>query len=123
MQFSCHKISSESKENGVERTSCCDFKVGLNGKECLYCFQLAQGNKALSRGTIFIWFTAFRKCRHSLLEKKHTERPLSSLVPENVPAIWKMLIDDNDCTYQIMQKQFNIGYTAVHEIIEEELHT
>ncbi|PRD28310.1 UNVERIFIED_CONTAM: hypothetical protein NCL1_32757 [Trichonephila clavipes] len=33
-----------------------------------------------------------------------------------------MLMDDNRCTYQIIQKELNIRSIAVHKIIHEELH-
>ena len=33
-----------------------------------------------------------------------------------------MLIDDNRCTYQIIQKELDIGSAVIHKIIHEELH-
>ncbi|PRD32537.1 UNVERIFIED_CONTAM: hypothetical protein NCL1_20122 [Trichonephila clavipes] len=33
-----------------------------------------------------------------------------------------MLMDDNLCIYQMIQKELNIGSAAIHKIIHEELH-
>ena len=33
-----------------------------------------------------------------------------------------MLINDNCCTYQIIQKEFNIGCRAIPKLVYEELH-
>ena len=34
----------------------------------------------------------------------------------------KLLMDDNRCTYKMIQKELNIGSAAIHTIIHEELH-
>ena len=33
-----------------------------------------------------------------------------------------MLISDNRCTYQMLQKELKIGFAPIHKIIHEELH-
>ncbi|GFW75263.1 uncharacterized protein TNCV_4189181 [Trichonephila clavipes] len=67
-----------------------------------------------------------RKCfgnkgHNSLQDEEHTRRPRSAVIPDNVSAIRKMFTDDNRYTYQMIQKEINIGSAAMHKIIHEEL--
>ena len=47
---------------------------------------------------------------------------MPAVVPDNMSAIRKTLMDDNRYIYQIIQKEFDIGSAAIHKIIHEELH-
>ncbi|GFV13757.1 uncharacterized protein TNCV_3957721 [Trichonephila clavipes] len=89
----------------MELLSHYDFKAELNPEECIQRLPLAFG--AMSRG-----FKEF--CSQ---EEEHAGRP--AVIPDNVSVIRKMLFEDNRCTYQRKQKEFNFGSTA--KIIHEEL--
>ena len=52
---------------------------------------------------------------------KNTEKTLLAVIPKNEPVIQTQLIDDNRCTYQMIQKELNIASAAIHNIIHEEL--
>lgn len=99
-----------------------DFKAGLNQEECVQRLQLAFGDESPARATVFRWFKEFSRGRNFLQDEEHTGRPPSAVIPDNVSAIRKMLMDDNRCTYQMIQKELNIGSAAIHKIIHEELH-
>ena len=71
------------------------------------------GDEALAHAVVIRWFTEFLWDR-SLLDEEHTGKPLSAVIPENVLAIWKMLINDNQCTNQMLHKEFNNGPMATH---------
>ncbi|PRD25475.1 UNVERIFIED_CONTAM: hypothetical protein NCL1_40819 [Trichonephila clavipes] len=60
--------------------------------------------------------------RNSLQDVEHTGRSRSAVISDNVSTIRKMLMNDNRCTYQMIQKELNIGSAAMHKIIYEELH-
>ena len=51
--------------------------------------------------------------------RKKTKIP--DVIPEKMSAIRKMLIDDNHCTYQVIQKDLNIVSAAIHKIIYEKI--
>ncbi|GFU42259.1 oxysterol-binding protein-related protein 11 [Trichonephila clavipes] len=53
---------------------------------------------------------------------EHTGRPWLAVILDNGSAIQKLLMDDNRCTYQMIQKKLNIGSAAIHKIIHEELY-
>ena len=82
--------------------------------------QLAFGDESPARATVFRWFKEFSRGRNFLQDDEHTGRPPSAVVPDNVSAIRKMLMDDNHCTYQMIQKERNIGSATTHKIIHEE---
>ncbi|PRD19098.1 UNVERIFIED_CONTAM: hypothetical protein NCL1_58453 [Trichonephila clavipes] len=44
-------------------------------------------------------------------DEEYTGRPRSAVIPDNVSAIRKILMGDNCCTYQMIQKELNIGST------------
>ncbi|XP_071037148.1 histone-lysine N-methyltransferase SETMAR-like [Parasteatoda tepidariorum] len=71
---------------------------------------------------LFRWFEKISRGRNFLQDEEHTGWPPSAVIPDNVSAIRKMLKDDNRCTYQIIQKEHNIGSAAIHKIIHEELY-
>lgn len=56
------------------------------------------------------------------MNKEHTERHVKAVVSDNPLAIWKMLIDDNGSSYQMMQIEYNFKFAVIHKIIYEELH-
>ncbi|PRD23705.1 UNVERIFIED_CONTAM: Histone-lysine N-methyltransferase SETMAR [Trichonephila clavipes] len=99
-----------------------DFNAELNQDECYQRLQLAFGEESPCRATIFRWFKEFFRGRNSLQDGVHTEKPRSVVSPGNVSALRKMLMDDNHCTYQIIQKELDIKYATVHKIIHGELH-
>ncbi|GFW50661.1 histone-lysine N-methyltransferase SETMAR [Trichonephila clavipes] len=99
-----------------------DFKAGLNHEECYQGMQLAFGNESPCRATVARWFKEFCSCHNSLQDEEHTGRPRLAVIPDNVSAIRKMLMDDNRCTYQMIQKELNFGSAAIYKIIHEELH-
>ena len=99
-----------------------DFKARLNQEECIQRLQLAFSDGSLDRATVFRWFKEFSRSRNFLQDEEHTGRLPSAVVPDNVSAIRKMLMDGNCCTPQIIQKELDIESAATHKIIHEELH-
>lgn len=97
------------------------FKVEINQEGCLTRLKLAYGNETPSRAIVFICFTEFRKGRNSLLGEEHKE-DLYRLYTHKRRQKRKMLMDDNSCTYQMIQKKFDIGSAAIHTIVIEEMH-
>ncbi|GFS65359.1 uncharacterized protein TNCV_2451702 [Trichonephila clavipes] len=93
---------------------------GLNQKECVQRLQLAFGDESPCRATVFRRFKEFCSGHNSLQDEEHTERP--AVIPDNVSAIRKLLMVDNRCTYQMIQKELNFGSAAIYKIIHEELH-
>ena len=75
----------------------------------LSTLQLAFGDESHTRATVFRWFYEFSRRHNFLQDEEHTGRPPSAVVPDNGSTIRKMLIDDNRCTYQIIQKELDIG--------------
>ena len=81
--------------------------------------KLAFGDESPTRATVFRWFIEFSRGRNFLQDEEHTGRPQSEVVPDNVCVTRKMLMDDNRCIYQIMQKELYIGSSAMHKVIHE----
>ncbi|PRD27596.1 UNVERIFIED_CONTAM: hypothetical protein NCL1_34918 [Trichonephila clavipes] len=84
--------------------------------------QLAFGDESPCRATIFRWFKEFYSGHNFLQNEEHTRRLRPVVIPDNVSAIRKMLMDNNRCTYQMIQKGLNIGSAAIYKIIHEELN-
>ncbi|PRD31813.1 UNVERIFIED_CONTAM: Histone-lysine N-methyltransferase SETMAR [Trichonephila clavipes] len=98
------------------------FKAGLNQEECVQCVQLAFGDESPCRTTVFRWFEEFCRGHNSVQDEEQTERSWSAVIPDNVSAIRKMLMDDNRCTYQMIQMELSFESAAIYKIIPEELH-
>ncbi|GFV98212.1 uncharacterized protein TNCV_4449691 [Trichonephila clavipes] len=94
----------------------------LNQEECIQRLQLAFRDESPYRATVFIWLKEFCSSHNSLQDEEHTERPRSAVIPDNVSAIRKMLMEDNRCTYQMIQKELNFGSAAMYKIIHVELN-
>ncbi|GFW61025.1 transposable element Tc3 transposase [Trichonephila clavipes] len=97
-------------------------QAGLNQDECVQRLQLVLGNESLCRVTVFIWFKEFCSGRNFLQDEERTGKPWSAVIPDNVSAIRKMLMDENHRSYQMTLKELNIGSAAIHKIIHEELN-
>ncbi|GBP30006.1 hypothetical protein EVAR_22906_1 [Eumeta japonica] len=48
-------------------------------------------------------------------------RPISTITPENVAHVHKMMKDDKRCTYHMIQNTLGIGFTAVYKTLYDEL--
>ncbi|PRD33653.1 UNVERIFIED_CONTAM: hypothetical protein NCL1_17027 [Trichonephila clavipes] len=59
-----------------------DFKAGSNQDECVQWMQLAFGDESSCYAT----------------DEEHIGRPRSAVIPDNVSALRKILMDDNRCT-------------------------
>ncbi|PRD24523.1 UNVERIFIED_CONTAM: hypothetical protein NCL1_43501 [Trichonephila clavipes] len=70
-----------------------DFKAGLSQQECVQLL--------------------------SLQDEQHAGKPRSAVIPDNMSAIRKLLMDNNSCTYQMIQKETDIGSAAPHKIDHE----
>ncbi|GFU08004.1 uncharacterized protein TNCV_1527501 [Trichonephila clavipes] len=70
-----------------------DFKARLNQEECIQGLQLAFDEESPCHATVFRWFKEFFSGRNSLQDEEHTGRLRSAVIPENVPAIRKLLMD------------------------------
>lgn len=94
-----------------------DFKVGISEDKCVQRLQSAFDIVAPSRATVFRWFREFRCGRSSLCDEKHTGRPCIAVTPENVDRVQNMIIEDNRCTYEMLQASLGIGSAAVNRIL------
>ena len=77
-------------------------------QECFPCQQLAFRARASSCAIVFKWITEFCRDQSSFLDEEHIRKLLLTIVAETVSAIWKILINDNCCTYQIIQKNLQL---------------
>ncbi|GFU41423.1 uncharacterized protein TNCV_2171771 [Trichonephila clavipes] len=82
----------------------------------------AIGDESPCHATFFRWLKEFCIGHNSLQDEEHTGRPRPAVFPEKVSAIPKMLMDDNRCTYQMIQKELNFGSAAIYTFIHNELH-
>lgn len=55
------------------------------------------------------------------MDEDYTGRPLLSVVPENVSSVQNMFIDNNSCTYNMIQEKLKVVSVAIHKIIYQEL--
>lgn len=80
-QFNYRIINFERRQNGVDARTLssyvfCGIKDRLNHEEWLKFLQLAYENEATSRITVNNWFMILRRDQNSILNEKHTGRPL-----------------------------------------------
>ncbi|PRD24572.1 UNVERIFIED_CONTAM: Histone-lysine N-methyltransferase SETMAR [Trichonephila clavipes] len=116
-------MTAHRRENGVDARilSSYDFKVGLNQAECFQWLQLVFGDESPCSSTVFRWFKEFCSGHNSLQDEERARKLWPAVIPDNVSAIRKMLMDDNRCTYQTIQKELNFGSAAIYKIIHVEL--
>ncbi|GFV94399.1 histone-lysine N-methyltransferase SETMAR [Trichonephila clavipes] len=68
------------------------------------------------------WLKEFFRGRNSLQDEERIGKLRSAVISDNVSSIRKMLMNDNRCTNQKIQKKLSIGSAAIRTIIHEELH-
>ncbi|GFX72495.1 uncharacterized protein TNCV_4060921 [Trichonephila clavipes] len=108
----------ELRERDARILSCYDFKAGLNQEECVQRLQLAFGDESPCHATVFRWFKEFCSGHNSLQNEEHTRWSRPAVIPDNVSAIRKMLMDDDRCTYRMIQKELNFGSAAIYKIMK-----
>ncbi|GFT86435.1 histone-lysine N-methyltransferase SETMAR [Trichonephila clavipes] len=98
------------------------FKATLSQDDCDQRLQSAFVDDSPCRATVFRRFKEFCRGRNCLRVEEQTGRLQSTVIPDNMSAIRKMLMDYNRCTYQMIQKELNIRFEAIRKLINEELH-
>ena len=100
-----------------------DFKRGLTQEQCLKQLFETFEDAALSRAraTVFRWFAEFKRGREILEDEPHTGRPPTSVLPETITAVERMLKVDGRLTHCAIQEGLNIGETALNTILHEHL--
>lgn len=99
-----------------------DFKVGLSEHQCIERLQQAFGEEAPSRASVFRWYAEFKRGRSSLSDEARPGRPCSSVTPENIAKVQRLIEEDPRCTYQMIEETLGIGSATVHTILHEHLH-
>lgn len=98
-----------------------DFRAGLSQQECLNRLQLAFGDEAPSKTSVYDWYNEFKRGRRSLKDEPHTGRPKSAIIQENIDAVRELIKEDRHVTYREIAAILGIGMTSIHSILHEHL--
>ena len=75
-----------------------DFNSGLNQQQSHSLLQVAFGNEAPSRTTVYEWFAEFRRGRRSLEDDPHSGRPAEATTGVQVAAVQRLVEEDGRVT-------------------------
>ena len=79
------------------------------------------GDEALSRTSVYRWFTQFNRGGSSLNDEFREGSPKSVVVPKNIDAVHELKLQDRHATYRVIVAALGIIGTSIHSILHEYL--
>ena len=79
------------------------------------------GDETPSYDTMKRWYNEFNLGRHSLTDEFRKGRPKSVVVPENINAVQKLIMQDRHVTYCEIEATLGISSTSIYKILHEYL--
>lgn len=98
-----------------------DFRCGLTQQQSIERLFSAFGDEALSKTTVYDWFTEFKRGRSSLTKTHGGGHPKDAVTQQNIDAVQKLIEEDRHITYQEIQTALGIGRSQIQKILEEEM--
>ncbi|XP_076272294.1 histone-lysine N-methyltransferase SETMAR-like [Rhynchophorus ferrugineus] len=89
--------------------------------EVINQLNLTFGDEAPSKTTVYRWLSEFNWARSSLSDKFREDRPQSTVVPENMDAVYKMIKLDRHVFYCEIEASLSISFTNIYAILHEHL--
>lgn len=98
-----------------------DFRRGLTQQQCVDQLTSTFGGEAPSKTTVYHWFSEFNRGRSKLTDEVKEGRPKSVVVPQNIEAVRKLIMQDRHVTYREIEAILGICMTSIHRILHEHL--
>ena len=67
------------------------------------------------------WFNEFNRGRSTLKDEFRKGAPKAAVVPENIDALRKLIMQDRHVTYREIEASLEISFTSIHSILHEHL--
>ncbi|KAK4887154.1 hypothetical protein RN001_003425 [Aquatica leii] len=93
-----------------------DFRRGLNQQQCADQVASTFGDEAPYRAIMFCWFSEFHRKRTLPQDEFREGRSKSAVVPENIDAVRKLILQDCHGTYREIEAYLGISSTCIHSI-------
>lgn len=94
-----------------------DFRSGLSQQESCQRLQLAFGDEAPCRSSVYSWFSEFRRGRDHLHDDEREGRPSTAVTDFNIDAVRQLIETDKKITCQQIRTTLGIGMSQVQKIL------
>lgn len=98
-----------------------DFRCGLSQQECFQRLQLAFGDEAPCRSSVYSWFGEFRRGRDHLHDEIREGRPVTAVTESNIDTVRQLIESDKKITCQQIRTLLGIGMSQVQNILHVHL--
>jgi len=94
-----------------------DFRSGLSRQQCADKLRSIFRDEAPHVATVNRWFNEFNRGRTSVADEFPEGRPRTTVTPENIEAVRKLITEDRHVTYREIEAGLGIHSTAIHSIL------
>nr|XP_033330826.1 uncharacterized protein LOC117222908 [Megalopta genalis] len=98
-----------------------DFRRGLSQQRCIDQLTSTFGDEVPFKSTVVHWFSEFNRGHRSLTDEFKEGRPKSAAVPENIDAVFGLIMQDRRVTYHEIEASLAISMTSIRKILHEHL--
>ena len=95
------------------------FKLGKTASESYQMITQAYGQEALSKTTVFEWFSRFRAGGDSVKDLPRSGRPNTSTTQLHVQAVEQIIIQDRRFSLQHVAEEVGISFGSTQHIVTE----
>lgn len=81
----------------------------------------AEGDKALSKRTIYRWIEAFEAGQSSIEDEPRSGRPREAVTPSNINIVENLINDDPHITIESIQQVVAISAGSIETILHNEI--
>lgn len=97
------------------------YKLGKNAMETHEMLKSVYGNNALSRTTVYEWFSRFSGGREDIMDNEITGRPSTSRNDDNVKKIKEIVEMDTRISLRMIEEEIGINKETIRKILSEDL--
>lgn len=98
-----------------------EYKNGSTVQECYDRILVTLGSQCQTIRNIRLWYSKFAAGGNQLQDMPRSGRPKSAVTLDNILRVQQMVEVDPRVTYEIIERELNIGTAQVHVIMHEHL--
>ena len=97
-------------------------KLGKTATETIKMLQLAYGDEAMNRTSVFEWHKKCKMGREDVQDDQRAGRPVSATADENVTKVRNLLDSDRRLNVRLIAQELHLRKSSVHSIVTDHLN-
>ena len=117
----CLRSNMVKPQGGFQICALKGFRNNRTVLQCLETLQVAFGDSAPSKTTVYRWFQQFKAGKTTVGRQLGSGRKVAAVTQANIAAVRRIVEENPRVTYQEIQDRLEIGSSAAKKILHDHL--